>query len=73
MNFYNDNDPFVCEWARNLVKAGLVPRGDVDERSIREVQPSDLRRYVQCHFFSGILGWPLALALAGVPDDGQTS
>jgi DNA (cytosine-5)-methyltransferase 1 len=67
MNYYNDNSPFICEWVRNLIKAGLVPQGDVDERSIKEVTPGDLKGYDQCHFFCGILGWPLALQLAGVP------
>jgi len=23
--YYNDNDPFVCDWLRNLVSAGLTP------------------------------------------------
>jgi DNA (cytosine-5)-methyltransferase 1 len=67
--YYNDNDPFVCEWARELIKAGLVPDGEVDERPIQEVQPNEIRDFVQCHFFSGILGWPYALGLAGWPAD----
>ena len=41
----------------------------VDERSITEVQPDDLREFTQCHFFAGIGGWSFALKLAGVPDD----
>lgn len=64
-NYYNDNDPFAAQWARNLIKAGLVPDGEVDERSILDVSPDDLRGFHQCHFFSGILGWPYALQLAG--------
>jgi DNA (cytosine-5)-methyltransferase 1 len=66
--YYNDNDPFVCEWARNLVRAGLVPDGEVDCRSIKEVRPEDVRGFRQCHFFAGILGWSLALRLARWPD-----
>jgi DNA (cytosine-5)-methyltransferase 1 len=50
------------------MRAGLIPRGDVDERSIKEVRPKDLDGYDQCHFFAGIGGWPLALQLAGVPE-----
>jgi DNA (cytosine-5)-methyltransferase 1 len=69
MNYYNENDPFCCQWLRNLIKAGLIPKGDVDERSIQEVQASDLKGYIQCHFFTGIAGWPLALSLAGWPSD----
>jgi DNA (cytosine-5)-methyltransferase 1 len=66
--YYNDNDKFVCAWLRNLIAAGLVAPGDVDERDIRDVQPDDLRGYTQCHFFAGIGGWSYALRLAGVPD-----
>ena len=25
--YYNDSDPYVCEWARNLIKAKLAPDG----------------------------------------------
>lgn len=67
--YYNDNEAFVCEWLRNLIKAGLIPDGDVDNRSIRDVRPEDLRGYSQCHFFAGIGGWAYALRLAGWPDD----
>lgn len=47
------------------MSAGLIPAGDVDERSIRDVKPDDLRNYDQCHFFAGIGGWLFALQLAG--------
>ena len=69
MNWHNDSDPFACEWARNLIADGIVPPGVVDCRDIREVKADDLGEYAQCHFFSGILGWPLALRLAGVGPD----
>ena len=65
MNYYNDNDPFCCAWLRELITAKLIPEGDVDERSITEVEAGDLRGYTQCHFFAGIGGWPYALILAG--------
>lgn len=39
--YYNDNDPAVCQWLRNLIAAGLLPAGDVDERSIADVRPTD--------------------------------
>ena len=65
MNYYNDNDPYVAKWLRNLIAAGHLPQGDVDERSILEVTPNDVRGYEQCHFFAGIGGWPLALEWAG--------
>ena len=69
MNYYNEFDPQAAQWLRNLITAGLIPAGDVDERSIEDVKPNDLRGYTQCHFFAGIGGWPLALDLAGWPRD----
>ena len=68
-NYYNDNDPQVCEWARQLIGAKLVADGEVDCRSITDIDPKELEDFVQCHFFCGILGWPLALQLAGWPGD----
>ena len=67
--YYNEIDPFAAEWLRNLIKSGHIAAGDVDERSILEVCPDDLRGYTQCHFFAGIGGWSYALRLAGWPDD----
>ena len=69
MNYYNEFDPFAAQWLRELIADKLIPDGYVDERSIRLVQPQDLRGYTQCHFFAGIGGWPLALELAGWPAD----
>ena len=67
--YYNENDPFAAAWLRNLISAGHIAAGDVDERSIEDVKPSDLLGYTQCHFFAGIGGWSYALRLAGWPDD----
>ena len=67
--YYNENDKYAAQWLRNLISAGHIAPGDVDERSITEVQPDDLRGYTQCHFFAGIGGWSYALRLAGWPDD----
>lgn len=67
--YYNENDPFAAAWLRNLVAAGLIAAGDVDERDIADVGPGDLAGYTQCHFFAGIGGWSYALRLAGWPDD----
>ena len=67
--YYNEIDPYAAAWLRNLVSRGLIAPGDVDERSIADVQPDDLRGYDQCHFFAGIGGWSLALRLAGWADD----
>jgi DNA (cytosine-5)-methyltransferase 1 len=67
--YYNEIDPYAAQWLRNLIAAGHIASGDVDERSIVDVRPDDLRGYTQCHFFAGIGGWSYALRLAGVPDD----
>jgi len=66
--YYNEIDPYAAQWLRNLIAAGHIAPGDVDERSITDVRPDDLRGYEQCHFFAGIGGWSLALRLAGWPD-----
>lgn len=67
--YYNEIDPFAAQWIRELMAAGVIPAGDVDERDIRDVRPSDLAPYGQCHFFAGIGVWPFALRRAGWPDD----
>jgi DNA adenine methylase len=67
--YYNEIDPYAAQWLRNLIAAGHIAPGDVDERSIVDVRAGDLRSYTQCHFFAGIGGWSLALRLAGFPDD----
>lgn len=67
--YYNENDPYAAQWIRNLVKAGYIPDGEIDERSIVDVQPDDLRGFRQVHLFCGIAGWPLALKIARWPED----
>lgn len=67
--YYNEIDPYAAQWLRNLIAAGHIAPGDVDERSIVDVQPSDLVGYTQCHFFAGIGGWSLGARLAGWPDN----
>jgi DNA (cytosine-5)-methyltransferase 1 len=67
--YYNEIDPYCAQWLRNLIGEGLIAPGDVDDRSIIDVSPDDLRGYTQCHFFAGIGGWSYALRLALFPDD----
>ena len=67
MNFYNEHDPKAAAWLRELIADRLIPDGIVDERSITEIKSHELTHYTQCHFFAGIAGWSLALALAGWP------
>jgi DNA (cytosine-5)-methyltransferase 1 len=67
--YYNEFDPYAAQWLRNLIDSKLIAEGDVDDRSIRDVAPGDLKGYTQCHFFAGIGVWSHALRLAGWPDD----
>ncbi|EPK9925662.1 DNA cytosine methyltransferase [Klebsiella pneumoniae] len=67
--YYNEIDPFAAKWLRNLIAAGHIAPGEVDERSIEDVTPDDLRGFTQCHFFAGIGVWSHALRLAGWPDN----
>lgn len=69
--YYNEIDQYAAEWLRNLIKAGHIADGEVDTRSIVDVDPNDLRQFSQCHFFAGIAGWSHALRLAGWADDRQ--
>lgn len=68
-HYYNEFDPHAAQWLRNLMEMELIPFGEVDERSILDVTPNDLKGYTQCHFFAGIGGWAYALKLAGWPED----
>ena len=67
--YYNEIDPFAAEWLRQLIKAGHIADGVVDERSIEDIKPNELKEYTQCHFFAGIGVWSHALRQAGWPDD----
>lgn len=66
---YNDVEPFAAQWTRNLISAGELAPGVVDERSIRDLKPADVAGYRQFHAFSGIGIWSRALRDAGFPDD----
>ena len=55
MKYFNDNEPYVADWLRNL-----FPKEDIDARSVLEVGPKDLTGALRCHFFAGIGGWDLA-------------
>ena len=67
--YYNEIDPYAAQWLRNLIAAGHLAKGEVDERSITEIQPDDLLGFNQCHFFAGIGVWGYALRQAGWADD----
>ncbi|MFA7322299.1 MAG: DNA cytosine methyltransferase, partial [Dokdonella sp.] len=68
-NYYNEFDAYAASWLRALIETEQIAPGVVDERSIADVDAGDLVGFDQCHFFAGIGGWPLALRLAGWPDD----
>jgi DNA (cytosine-5)-methyltransferase 1 len=67
--WYNECDPFAAEWLRNLIDAGHIAPGIVDERKIQEIEPYELTGFTQCHFFAGIGVWSYALRRVGWPDD----
>lgn len=66
---YNENDEFAASWLQELIDHGVIPKGQVDRRSIVDLAPADVAGPGQRHFFAGIGGWPYALRLAGLPDD----
>jgi DNA (cytosine-5)-methyltransferase 1 len=67
--YYNENEPKAAAWLRELIKAGHIAPGEVDERSIVDIRPSELAGFVQCHFFAGVGVWSYALRRAGWPDN----
>ena len=67
--YYNEIDPYCVRWLHNLILEGVIASGDVDDRSIEDVTPADLKGYSQCHFFAGIGVWSYTLRLAGWSDD----
>ena len=67
--FYNEIDPYAAQWLRNLIAAGHIAPGIVDERPIQQIEPWELAEFTQCHFFAGIGVWSHALRRAGWSDD----
>ncbi|MCV0348483.1 MAG: DNA cytosine methyltransferase [Nitratireductor sp.] len=67
--YYNEIDPAAAHILRALIEEGVIANGEVDTRSIKEVEPHDLEGYTQCHFFAGGGLWSVAARLAGWPDD----
>jgi DNA (cytosine-5)-methyltransferase 1 len=64
---YNEIEPYAAEWLRNLVAAGHIPNGRVDERSVVDLGAGDVGETF--HAFAGIGVWAHALRRAGWPDD----
>ena len=67
--YYNEIDPKAAAWLRELIKQGHIAAGEVDERSIEDVTPTDVMGFDQCHFFAGVGAWSYALRRCGWPDD----
>jgi len=67
--YYNEFEPAAAHVLRQLIRDGVIAPGEVDSRSIKEVQPDDLRGFTQAHFFAGGGLWSVAARLAGWPDD----
>ena len=63
MILYNDNDRFAAQWLRTLIADERLPKGEVDERSIADLDADGIPDTF--HAFAGIGGWPLALEWAG--------
>lgn len=63
--YYNEFDPKASEWLRQLIKNGDITHGDVDDRSITEVTPNDIKGYDRIHFFAGVGTWDYSLNQAG--------
>jgi len=63
--YYNEIDPKCCAWLAALMEEGWITRGDIDNRSIEDVRPSDVEGYDRAHFFAGIAVWDYALNQAG--------
>jgi DNA (cytosine-5)-methyltransferase 1 len=66
--YYNEIDPRAAAWLRELIRRDIIAKGEVDERSIKDVTAADLRGFTQCHFFAGIGVWSYALRRAGWSD-----
>lgn len=67
--YYNEIDKPTAQWLKELIRAGLIADGEVDDRDMWDVVPAELMGFDQWHFCAGIGGWSAALRLAGWPDD----
>lgn len=65
---YNENAPRKAQLLRNLIAAGHIANGYVDDRSIKDVESTELAGYGQVHLFAGAGVWSHALRLAGWAD-----
>jgi DNA (cytosine-5)-methyltransferase 1 len=66
---YNENDPAAAHVLRHMIKEGVIAYGHVNEKSIKDLTPDDVKDYCQVHLFAGGGFWSVAARLAGWPDD----
>ena len=69
--YYNDIDPVACAVVEKMIEADLIPDGNVECKSITDIEPEDISDYGAVHMFCGIGLWPLALRQAGWPDPSE--
>jgi DNA (cytosine-5)-methyltransferase 1 len=67
--YYNENDSRMAAWLKEAIKMKLIAPGEVDTRSIKDVDSADIKPFTQRHFFAGIGTWSYALKQAGWDDD----
>jgi DNA (cytosine-5)-methyltransferase 1 len=67
--YYNEIDRNNAAWLQELMDMKLIAFGEIDTRSIKDVDPTDLKAFTQWHLFAGIGTWSYALKQAGWPDD----
>lgn len=65
---YNEIDTYCCDWLSNLMDAGALTPGDIDERSIADLDPTVVARYDRFHTFAGIGVWEYAIMQSGLAD-----
>lgn len=66
--YYNEIDEDCVACLKELIHEGVIAPGEVDGRSIKDVQQSDIKGFKQCHFFAGLGVWSYAARQAGFPD-----
>ncbi len=69
VNIYVDIDQFVVDWIDRLQANGHLPAGHAVVMDVTKARPFMFMSYTQVHLFAGIGGWPLALRMAGWPDN----
>ena len=40
--YYNEIDRYCCDWLQNLMDAGHITPGKIDDRPIQELTPDDV-------------------------------